>query len=119
MHVCVNQSYAAEMATLPSGTISVIFVAQRTGNDSEGYDRAAHDMDMLAAAQPGYIAIDSVRGTGGLGITVSYWINEAAAKAWRDHRDHAAVRNAGRDRWYSEYSLHVAEVTRSYDWQKS
>lgn len=106
------------MATLPSGTISVIFVAQRTGSDAEGYDRAAHEMDMLAALQTGYIGMDSVRGQDGLGITVSYWVNDIAAKAWRDHPEHAAIRDAGRDRWYSEYSLHVAEVTRSYDWQK-
>lgn len=116
---CVNQSYAAEMTTLPPGTLTVIFVAQRAGSDAEGYDRAASEMDMLAAAQPGYIGMDSVRGIDGLGVTVSYWVNEAAAKAWRDHPEHKAIRDAGRDRWYTEYSLHVAEVTRSYDWQKS
>lgn len=106
------------MAKLPSGTISVIFVAQRTELDADGYARAAAMMDKLAAQQEGYISMDSVRGTGGLGITVSYWANEASAKAWRDHPEHTAIRDAGRDRWYSEYSLHVAQVTRSYDWQK-
>ncbi|MFN3619493.1 antibiotic biosynthesis monooxygenase family protein [Sphingorhabdus sp.] len=106
------------MAKLPSGTISVIFVAQRTELDADGYARAAAMMDNLAAQQEGYISMDSVRGTGGLGITVSYWANEANAKAWRDHPEHTAIRDAGRERWYSEYSLHVAQVTRSYDWKK-
>lgn len=106
------------MAKLPTGTISVIFVAQRTELDADGYARAAAMMDKLAAQQEGYISMDSVRGTGGLGITVSYWVTEASAKAWRDHPEHTAIRDAGRDRWYSEYSLHVAQVTRSYDWKK-
>jgi len=107
------------MTKLPAGTISVIFVAQRTNVDSTGYAEAAAMMDELAAQQDGYIMMHSVRGSDGLGITVSYWTNEGAAKAWRDHPEHAAIRNAGRDRWYSHYSLHVAEITRSYDWTKT
>jgi heme-degrading monooxygenase HmoA len=91
-------SQRLQMATHQPGTVAVIFVAQRT---------------------PGYRGIDSVRAADGLGITVSYWADDASAKAWRDHPDHAAIRDAGRDRWYSRYDLHVAAVTRSYDWAKS
>ena len=106
------------MAKLQLDTISVIFVAQRTDSDAIGYAQAATAMDELAALQQGYVGMDSVRGADGLGITVSYWASDADAKAWRDHPEHAAIRDAGRDRWYSDYSLHVAKVTRSYDWQK-
>jgi heme-degrading monooxygenase HmoA len=105
------------MGKLPLGTISVIFIAQRSDKDDEGYARAAAAMDALAQQQPGYIGMDSVRGHDGLGITVSYWRSDTDAKAWRDHPEHKAVRDAGRDQWYTSYSLHVAEVTRSYDWQ--
>jgi heme-degrading monooxygenase HmoA len=106
------------MATHSPGTIAVIFIAQRTLDDELGYRTAANAMNQLAAKQTGYIGMESVRGNDGLGITISYWANETAAKAWRDHSDHAAIREAGRDRWYSHYHLHVAEVTRSYDWVK-
>jgi heme-degrading monooxygenase HmoA len=111
--------YAPDMAKLSGGTISVIFVSQRTELDGDGYVRAATMMGELAAQQDGYIGIDSVRGADGLGITVSYWTDEASAKAWRNHPDHAAIRDAGRDLWYSDYSLHVAHVRRSYDWKKT
>ena len=107
------------MTTQTNGTIAVIFVAQRTGDDAAGYYTAAAQMDALAATQPGYIGIDSVRGADGFGITVSYWRDDAAAKAWRDNTEHSAIRDAGRDRWYAHYSLHVAAITRSYDWQKA
>jgi heme-degrading monooxygenase HmoA len=106
------------MATHAPGTVAVIFLAQRTADDEAGYRAAASAMDELATQQPGYRGMDSVRGVDGLGITVSYWADDAAAKAWRDHADHTAIRNAGRDRWYSHYDLHVAAVTRSYDWSK-
>ncbi len=107
---------ANAMSTYPHGTIAVIFMSQRTGNDDAGYQSAAAAMEMLAKAQNGYCGIDSVRNADGLGITVSYWQNDDAAIAWRDHPEHAAIRDAGRDRWYSSYSLHVANIERSYDW---
>jgi heme-degrading monooxygenase HmoA len=111
-------AYAADMATFPKGTTTVIFIAQRTDQDADGYAAAATAMVALAEQQPGYLGMDSARGLDGLGITVSYWASDGHAKAWRDHGEHALIRDAGRDRWYSEYSLHVGEVTRSYDWQK-
>ena len=106
------------MAILANGSIAVIFIAQRTSLDDDAYAAAAKAMDELAKRQSGYRGMDSVRGADGLGITTSYWASDADAKAWRDQPDNAAIRDAGRDRWYSSYSLHVAEVTRSYDWQK-
>jgi heme-degrading monooxygenase HmoA len=106
------------MPTYANDTIAVIFVNQRTGTDEAGYQAAAAAMDALAKEQSGYRGIDSVRNADGAGITVSYWDDEDAAKAWRDNADHTAIREAGRDRWYASYSLHVAAITRSYDWAK-
>lgn len=111
-------AYADSMAKQPKGSVAVIFIARRTGDDEAGYARAAAEMDQMAAQQNGYLGMDTVRGSDGLGITVSYWASDADAKAWRDHGDHALIRDAGRDRWYADYSLHVGEVTRSYDWKK-
>ena len=71
-----------------------------------------------AAAQPGYRGVDSARGADGIGITVSYWADEDAAIAWRRNARHGEIREAGRGRWYRWYSLHVAEIGRSYDWEK-
>ena len=42
-----------------------------------------------------------------------------AAAAWRDDPTHKAVRDAGRDRWYSSYTLDVALISRHYDWTKN
>jgi heme-degrading monooxygenase HmoA len=106
------------MTTYAPGTIAVIFVSQETGADLAGYAAAAAEMAALAAAQPGYRGVDSTRGPDGLGITVSYWADEAAAVAWKANEDHAAIRDRGRERWYAWYSLHVAAVGRSYDWTR-
>ena len=100
------------------GQIAVIFVSRRTDADAAGYAEAAQAMDALAAAQPGYRGMESARGADGLGVTVSYWADDASAKAWRDQPEHRAIREAGRDRWYEDYDLSVAEIFRNYSWTR-
>lgn len=102
----------------PKNSVAVIFCARRTGCDEQAYQAAAESMGALAAEQPGFLGQDHARSADGLGITVSYWRDNASAVAWRNHPEHAAIREQGRGRWYSEYTLHVARVERGYDWQK-
>jgi len=100
----------------PQGAVAVIFVSLRTDVDAAGYSEAADRMGALAATQPGYLGIDSVRDNAGLGITVSYWADGASARAWKANAEHEAIRNLGRERWYAHYRLIVASVDRAYSW---
>jgi heme-degrading monooxygenase HmoA len=100
------------------GEIAVIFVSARNGLDEPGYAAAGAAMEALAATQPGFVGVESVRGTDGVGITVSYWRDLNAASAWRDHPEHRAIREAGRERWYDWYRLTIAQVQRGYDWKR-
>ncbi|SEN52941.1 Heme-degrading monooxygenase HmoA [Sphingomonas gellani] len=101
-----------------TGQTAVIFVSRRNGLDEAGYAAAAARMDALAATQPGYRGVESARDVHGFGITVSYWADDAAARAWRDQAEHAATRAAGREGWYDAYSVTVATVTRTYSWER-
>lgn len=94
--------------------VAVIFTNQRTGDDDDGYLAAAAHMDRLASEQPGYLGIDSVRSPSGEGITVSYWADDAAARAWKEHADHLVAQQRGRTTWYDRYSVRVATVGREY-----
>lgn len=106
------------MTPIAPGVIAVIFHSTRNDADSAGYAEAAERMARRAALQPGYVGIDSARDSAGVGITVSYWADETSAIAWRDDPDHARVREAGRGRWYDDYTVVVARVERSYDWSR-
>ena len=101
-----------------SGQIVVIFLSIRTEADDAGYGEAAAAMGSLAAIQPGYRGFESTRGADGLGITLSFWADEASALLWRDHPEHKAIRDAGRDLWYQRYEVIVCEAQRSYAWEK-
>src|SRR5215469_13930989 len=104
------------MQPFPPGAVAVIFRSKRNAAEPEAYDAAAAAMAAAAERFPGYLGIWSVRGDDGVGITISYWKDEAAAQAWKMDATHAATRELGRARWYDWYELVVAEVTRGYGW---
>ena len=91
--------------------VAVIFTNLRTAVD-DGYAQAAAAMDRLAAVQDGYLGHESARE--GVGITVSYWRDEAAALAWKDVAAHLAAQHRGRESWYSDYTTRIAVVHRAY-----
>ncbi|WP_294394027.1 antibiotic biosynthesis monooxygenase [uncultured Sphingomonas sp.] len=106
------------MAETKRGQVAVIFLGRRTVGEAEEYAAAVAAMDRLAAEQPGYLGVHSIRGEDGFGITVSYWRNMASALAWRDHPVHAAIREKGRARWYESHEVIVTSIERSYAWEK-
>lgn len=101
--------------------VAVIFTSLRTDGD-HGYAAMSARMEALAAEQPGYLGIEGARDgldtdglcTDGLGITVSYWVDEDAARAWKQVAEHLVAQERGRDRWYSGYRVRVAVVYRDY-----
>src|SRR5688572_22129894 len=97
---------------------AVIFTSQRTEAD-RGYGHMAERMMQLAAQQPGFLGVETVRGADGFGITVSYWSSEEAIAAWKGHLDHKPAQEAGKRVWYADYQLRVAKVERAYDKARS
>lgn len=105
------------MATTPDPPyVAVIFTNRRTHADDEGYVAAADRMESLAERIPGFLGIESVRGDDGAGITVSYWADDDAVAAWRDHPEHLDTQARGRAEWYEWYELRVARVERARSW---
>jgi heme-degrading monooxygenase HmoA len=96
--------------------VAVIFTSLRTLGD-DGYGDAASRMEELAARQPGYLGIESARE--GVGITVSYWATEEDARAWKRVAEHAVVQRSGRERWYEEYTVRIADVKRDYRFERA
>jgi heme-degrading monooxygenase HmoA len=91
--------------------VAVIFTSTRTPGDN-GYTVMAASMEELAAQQPGYLGIEAARDT--VGITVSYWRDEQAARAWKGVAAHLVAQRRGREAWYADYTVRIATVTRDY-----
>jgi heme-degrading monooxygenase HmoA len=103
----------SQIADLPEPPYTaVIFSSIRTDAD-QGYAVMAERMKQLATQQPGYLGYESSR-EGGLGITVSYWADDAAARAWKQVGEHGIAQARGRETWYADYQVRVATVQRAY-----
>lgn len=90
---------------------AVIFTSLRTEGD-HGYAQMSERMDRLAAEQPGYLGLEFARDQAG--ITVSYWVDEVAAAAWKQVAEHLIAQERGREVWYADYRVRVCTVTRDY-----
>ena len=108
---------APSKAGWPARYFSVIFTAQRTLSDEDMYSLTSERMVEVAQQQPGFLGLESVRGEDGIGITVSYWRDRAAIRAWRIDVEHLAAQQMGRQEFYSWYHIRVAEVVahRTFD----
>lgn len=92
---------------------AVIFTSKRRDGD-DGYAAMAERMETLARTQDGFLGIESARGADGVGITVSYWRDEASIRAWKAVLEHRDAQAQGRARWYESYEVRVAKVERAY-----
>jgi heme-degrading monooxygenase HmoA len=92
---------------------AVIFTSKRTDGD-QGYGAMADRMVDLGSRYDGFLGIESVRGADGVGITVSYWRDEAALLAWKRDTEHQKAQHAGQQTWYERYEVRVARVERAY-----
>ena len=71
---------------------AVIFSSHRTEGDN-GYGEMADRMVELAASQPGFLGMESVRED--LGITVSYWENLESITNWKKNAEHREAQRLG------------------------
>lgn len=100
------------LATTPTPPYyAVIFSSHRTEGD-HGYAEMSARMMELAAAQPGFLGVESARE--GLGITVSYWESLEAIRHWKRNAEHREAQRLGHQQWYTSFRVRIARVEREY-----
>jgi len=90
---------------------AVIFTSTRTAGD-KGYAEIAERMAELAAQQSGFLGVESAREN--VGITVSYWTDLSAIKAWKANVEHLGAQKTGRKLWYESFKVRISKVERDY-----
>lgn len=101
------------MENRDDGYYAVIFTAEMAA-DVTGYAGTAERMNVLARQQPGYIGRYH-RMEGSREITISYWENLEAVKAWKAHPEHRAAQELGRSKWYADYQVELVRIGRFYE----
>ena len=96
--------------------IAVIFeFTPAEGRKQDYLDLAARLRSELERAD-GFISIERFESLSHPGhfVSISFWRDESAVRAWRNVSGHREAQAAGRSGIFKDYRLRVAQVTRDY-----
>jgi heme-degrading monooxygenase HmoA len=93
---------------------AVIFSSVRQ-MDNAGYDTMAEEIETVVRGQQGFLDMETVRTSDGIGITVCYWKTLEDVKRWKEVELHKLAQELGKAGWYKEYAVRIAEVSESYE----
>jgi heme-degrading monooxygenase HmoA len=96
--------------------IAVIFEVEPAADGYDAYLAHAAKLRPLLESMDGFISVErfqSLTQPGKL-VSLSFWHDEAAVRAWREHAEHRTTQAAGRAGIFDNYRLRVAHVTRDY-----
>ena len=96
--------------------IAVIFEVWPKEGHRDAYLDIAHGLRPELEKIDGFLSIErfsSMYEEGKL-LSLSFWRDEAAVKAWREQIDHRVAQAKGRGELFADYRLRVADVLRDY-----
>lgn len=99
--------------TFAPGQVVTVFRSRLRPDAGHGYADTAAEMVGLATAMPGFVDAKTFVADDGERVTIATFADDAAEGAWRDHPDHRLAQQAGRDRFYGEYSIQVCTTVRT------
>jgi heme-degrading monooxygenase HmoA len=96
--------------------IVILFRSRLRDDAGPGYSEMADEMLASARQMPGFVDFRHYTAGDGERLSIVWWEDEATLTAWREHERHRLAQRLGREQWYSEYTIEVAEVKRGRQW---
>ena len=96
--------------------IAVIFeVSPRPGRADRYFDLAA-DLRCELEKIDGFVSVERFESvsTPGKYVSLSFWRDEEAVRAWREHLGHREAQRRGQQEIFADYRIRVARVVRDY-----
>lgn len=96
--------------------IAVIFEVQPAEGRRDAYLGIAADLRPLLDGIDGFISIERFQSLNDESriLSLSFWRDEEAVKAWRNTEEHRQAQRAGRGGIFAGYRLRIAHVLRDY-----
>jgi heme-degrading monooxygenase HmoA len=96
--------------------IAVIFEVEPAEGRREAYLGMAADLKPLLETMNGFISIERFQSLTDPNkmLSLSFWRDEEAVKAWRNTLEHRRAQSAGRGGIFAGYRLRIAHVVRDY-----
>lgn len=94
----------------------VLFRSRLRSDAGPGYQDMAAEMLATAQTMPGFVDYKHFTADDGERLTIVRWQDEETLRGWREHERHRLAQRLGREQWYAEYHIEVAEVVRDREW---
>ena len=96
--------------------IAVIFELEPRAGMAPRYFQLAEELRTSLMGMDGFISIERFQSVTQPGryLSLSFWRDEDAVKAWRTWEQHRAAQSEGRASVFADYRLRVAHVIRDY-----
>lgn len=96
--------------------LAVIFEVEPRDGKKDAYLDIAADLRPILEQADGFISIERFESlvTPGKLLSLSFWRDEDAIRAWRNVEEHRAAQSAGRGSLFADYRIRIAEVVRDY-----
>ncbi len=96
--------------------IAIIFELQPAEGRRDAYFDHAARLKPALEKMDGFLSIERFESltTPGKLLSLSFWRDEAAVAAWRNHAGHRLAQAAGRSGIFADYRLRVVSVIRDY-----
>ena len=85
----------------------------KAGVDLAAYDAHVAEIYGYAEKMPGFVSIKDFASPDGERLALIEFESHAELEAWRDHPEHRKAQAAGRERYYTDYSLEICDVVRT------
>jgi heme-degrading monooxygenase HmoA len=92
--------------------VIVLFRNRLSKQAGDEYESWADEILALAREMPGYVDFRAYVADDGERIAISWWRDDDSVANWREQARHRVAQQLGRDRFYDEYWVEVAQVVR-------
>ena len=96
--------------------IAVIFEVWPERHNEQNYFDTAQALKPLLESLPGFISVERFRSVSDPEkiLSLSFFEDESALHAWRNTTEHRKAQALGRNRYFRDYRLRIANVQRDY-----
>ena len=96
--------------------IAVIFEVEPAEGKRDAYLGKAAELKPLLETIDGFISVERFQSLANPGrmLSLSFWRDEEAVKAWRNTEEHRQAQRMGRNGIFAGYRLRIADVLRDY-----
>ncbi len=98
--------------------VIVLFRSRLTPEAGDDYAAMAEEMLARARSMRGFIDFKSFKAADGERLSVIHWESQETMRVWSDDLRHMVAQRLGRERWYDSFHVEVADIVRSYAFER-